>query len=29
MVLATTEEVRAGYFVYEGVTMKDFMAALL
>lgn len=29
MVLATTEEVRAGYFVYEGVTMKDFMEALL
>jgi indolepyruvate decarboxylase len=29
MVLATTEQVRAGYFIYEGVTMKDFMAALL
>ena len=29
MVLATTEQVRAGYFVYEGVTMKDFMEALL
>ena len=29
MVLATTEEVRAGYFVYQGVTMKDFMEALL
>lgn len=29
MVLATTEEIRAGYFVYEGVTMKDFMEALL
>jgi indolepyruvate decarboxylase len=29
MVLATTEEVRMGYFVYEGVTMKDFMEALL
>ena len=29
MVLATMEEVRAGYFVYEGVTMEDFMEALL
>jgi indolepyruvate decarboxylase len=29
MVLATTEQIRAGYFVYEGVTMKDFMEALL
>jgi indolepyruvate decarboxylase len=29
MVLATTQQVRAGYFVYEGVTMKDFMEALL
>jgi indolepyruvate decarboxylase len=29
MVLATTEQVRAGYFVYEGVTLKDFMEALL
>ena len=29
MVLATTEEIRAGYFVYENVTMKDFMEALL
>jgi indolepyruvate decarboxylase len=29
MVLATTEQIRAGYFIYEGVTMKDFMAALL
>ena len=29
MVLATTEEMRAGYFTYEGVTMKDFMEALL
>ena len=29
MVLATTEQVRAGYFTYEGVTMKDFMEALL
>jgi indolepyruvate decarboxylase len=29
MVLATTEQIRAGYFIYEGVTMNDFMAALL
>jgi indolepyruvate decarboxylase len=29
MVLATTEQIRVGYFVYEGVTMKDFMEALL
>lgn len=29
MVLATTEEIRVGYFIYEGVTMKDFMEALL
>jgi indolepyruvate decarboxylase len=29
MVLATTEEIRVGYFTYEGVTMKDFMEALL
>lgn len=29
MVLATTQQVRAGYFIYEGVTMKDFMEALL
>jgi len=29
MVLATMEEVRAGYFPYQGVTMKDFMEALL
>jgi indolepyruvate decarboxylase len=29
MVLATTEQIRAGYFIYKGVTMKDFMAALL
>jgi indolepyruvate decarboxylase len=29
MVLATTEEIRAGYFIYENVTMKDFMEALL
>jgi indolepyruvate decarboxylase len=29
MVLATTEQVRAGYYIYENVTMKDFMEALL
>ena len=29
MVLATTEEIRAGYFTYQGVTMKDFMETLL
>jgi indolepyruvate decarboxylase len=29
MVLATTEQVRAGYFTYQGVTLKDFMEALL
>ena len=29
MVLATTEQIRANYFIYKGVTMKDFMAALL
>jgi indolepyruvate decarboxylase len=29
MVLATTEQVRAGYYTYAGVTMKDFMEALL
>lgn len=29
MVLATTEQVRVGYFVCENVTMKDFMEALL
>ena len=29
MVLATTEEIRAGYFIYDNVTMKDFMEALL
>lgn len=28
-VLATTEQIRVNYFIYEGVTMKDFMAALL
>jgi indolepyruvate decarboxylase len=29
MVLATTEETRVGYFTYQGVTMKDFMEAML
>jgi len=29
MVLATTDQIRVGYFTYEGVTMKDFMEALL
>ncbi len=29
MVLATSDEIRVGYFTYEGVTMKDFMEALL
>jgi indolepyruvate decarboxylase len=29
MVLATTELVRVGYFIYENVTMKDFMEALI
>jgi indolepyruvate decarboxylase len=29
MVLATTEEMRVGYFTYQGVTLKDFMQALL
>jgi indolepyruvate decarboxylase len=29
MVLATTEQIRAGYFIFEGVTMRDFMQALL
>ena len=29
MVLATTTEMRVGYFTYKGVTMKDFMEALL
>jgi indolepyruvate decarboxylase len=29
MVLATADEIRVGYFTYEGVTMKDFMEALL
>ena len=29
MVMATTTEIRAGYFTYKKVTMKDFMEALL
>jgi indolepyruvate decarboxylase len=29
MVLATSSEIRAGYFKYAGVTMEDFMRALL
>lgn len=29
MVMATTTEIRAGYYTYKGVTMKDFMEALL
>ncbi|SFN43186.1 indolepyruvate decarboxylase [Chitinophaga sp. YR627] len=29
MVLATTELVRVGYFIYEEVTMEDFMRALI
>ncbi|MBC7865306.1 MAG: alpha-keto acid decarboxylase family protein [Bacteroidia bacterium] len=29
MVLATTDETRVGYFTYKGVTMKDFMEALI
>jgi indolepyruvate decarboxylase len=29
MVLCTTDEMRAGYFTYKGVTMKDFMEALI
>lgn len=29
MVRASTEEIRAGYFVYEEVTMRDFLEALL
>lgn len=29
MVLATTTQIRAGYFIYENVTMKDFMEGLL
>jgi indolepyruvate decarboxylase len=29
MVLATTQETRVGYFTYQGVTMNDFMEALL
>jgi indolepyruvate decarboxylase len=29
MVLATSQQIRAGYFIYQDVTMKDFMEALL
>jgi len=29
MVLATTEQVRSSYFIFENVTMKDFMEGLL
>ena len=29
MVRASTEEIRAGYFIYQEVTMRDFMEALL
>lgn len=29
VVLANTEQVRAGYFIYENVTMRDFMEGLL
>jgi len=29
MVLCTTEETRAGYFTYDGVTLKDFIKALI
>lgn len=29
MVLATSDEIRVGYFKYQGVTMKDFLEALL
>lgn len=29
MVLCTTEEMRAGYFKYEGIALQDFMEALL
>ncbi len=29
MVLCTTDEMRAGYFKYEGIGLKDFMEALL
>jgi indolepyruvate decarboxylase len=29
VVLANTEQVRAGYYIYEGVTMRDFMEGLL
>lgn len=29
MVMATTEMIRVGYFIYENVTMRDFMEALI
>lgn len=29
MIRASTEEIRAGYFIYQGVTMEDFLQALL
>ncbi len=29
MVRASTEEIRAGYFIYQNVTMRDFLEALL
>ncbi len=29
MILSTTEEMRAGYFTYEGVTLKDFIKMLI
>jgi indolepyruvate decarboxylase len=29
MVRASTEEIRAGYYIYQNVTMRDFMEALL
>jgi indolepyruvate decarboxylase len=29
MVISTTNEMRAGYFTYQGATMKDFMQSLL
>jgi indolepyruvate decarboxylase len=29
MVMATTELIRVGYFIYENVTMRDFMEALI
>ena len=29
MIMATTTEIRVGYYTYKDVTMKDFMEALL